>query len=108
MESLTQEEYAFLKTYEDRLNTASKSQYVRAIPSGDIHKMRLIYSRLIGKSYSMNESCGGCILTLCRKLKPIYDEYTVKRNSTGQGTEENEDSANAFGGEIKNSNTKES
>jgi hypothetical protein len=46
MESLTQEEYAFLKTYEDRLNTASKSQYVRAIPSGDIHKMRMIYSRL--------------------------------------------------------------
>lgn len=97
MESLTQEEYAFLKTYEDRLNTATKSQYVRAIPSGDIHKMRMIYSRLIGKSYPMNESCGGCILTLCRKLKPIYDEYT-ERKSIREESENDDSSADASRG----------
>ena len=75
MEKLTKEEYEFLKEYEDRLNSATTSQYIRAIPSGAVHKMRLIYSRLIGSNYSMNESCGGCIITLCRKINVPYNEY---------------------------------
>ena len=75
MEKLTKEEFEYLSKYEDRLKTAVGSNFVRAIPSGVVHKMREIYSRLIGKTYSMNENCGGCILTLCKKLNTPYNEY---------------------------------
>lgn len=93
MRQLTKEEYEFLQPYSDRLNTASKSQYIRALPSNFVHQMRLIYERLIDKSYSMNESCGNCILTLCRKMKPYYDEYEHRSNR--EESENDDNSADA-------------
>lgn len=110
MEKLNEQEFNFLKQYEDRLKSASNSAYIKSMPSAAVHTMREIYSRLIGQTYSMNENCGGCILTLCRKLYKPYEEYkrTIEGNSAGQRTEENEDSSNASGGKVKNSDTKKS
>lgn len=108
METLTQEEYEFLQKYEDRLQSATTSSYIRALRSGEIHKMREIYSRLIGKTYQMNESCGSCILNLCRKLYPIYNEYrnNLERDSSGQTAEDQCDSDSTVGGKVKTRNTK--
>lgn len=108
MEKLTKEEFEYLSKYEDRLKTAVGSNFVRAIPSGVVHKMREIYSRLIGKTYSMNENCGGCILTLCKKLNTPYNEYkeTIKGNSTGCTTETDTDTPEISGGEVQTGDTK--
>lgn len=108
MEKLTKEEFDFLKQYEDRLETASTSAYIRHLNSSVVHKMREIYSRLIGKTYSMNENCGGCILTLCRKLNVPYNEYkeTIKGNSTGCTTETDTDTPEISGGEVQTGDTK--
>ena len=107
MENLKQEEYEYLKKYEDRLNSAISANYVRAIPSGVVHKMREIYSRLIGQTYSMNENCGACVLTLCRKLYKPYEEYkqSIEWNSNRQVSEEEQNTGIAVGGEIKAGNT---
>lgn len=108
MEKLTKEEFEYLSKYEDRLKTAVGSNFVRAIPSGVVHKMREIYSRLIGKTYSMNENCGGCILTLCKKLNKPYNEYkeTIEGNSTGCTTETDTDTPEISGGEVQTGDTK--
>lgn len=108
MEKLTKEEFEFLKQYEDRLNTAVTSRYIRAIPSGSVHRMREIYSRLIGQTYSMNENCGGCILTLCKKLNKPYYEYKqeIERNSTRCTTKTQPDTPEVSGGEVQTGNTK--
>lgn len=108
MEKLTKEEFEYLSKYEDRLKTAVGSNFVRAIPSGVVHKMREIYSRLIGKTYSMNENCGGCILTLCKKLNTPYNEYkeTIEGNSTGCTTETDTDTPEISGGEVQTGDTK--
>lgn len=111
MEKLKKEEYEFLSRYSDRLESASKSAYInRSMPTAVVHKMREIYSRLIGKPYAMNENCGSCILTLCRKLKPIYDEYekSIQGNSTGRTTETQSDPSNVSGGEEQTGNTNSS
>lgn len=108
MEKLTKEEFEYLSKYEDRLKTAVGSNFVRAVPSGAVHKMREIYSRLIGKTYSMNENCGGCILTLCKKLNTPYNEYkeTIEGDSTGCTTETDTDTPEISGGEIQTGDTK--
>lgn len=107
---LTAEEYQLLDKYSDRLNTAVRSSYVRAIPSGDVHRMRMIYSRLIDRPYSMNESCSSCILTLCKKLKKIYDEYneTIKKQSDRQASESDKNIGTAGSGTVENGNTEKS
>lgn len=108
MEKLTKEEFEYLSKYEDRLKTAVGSNFVRAVPSGAVHKMREIYSRLIGKTYSMNENCGGCILTLCKKLNTPYNEYkeTIEGDSTGCTTETDTDTPEISGGEVQTGDTK--
>lgn len=100
MEILKQEEYEYLKKYEDRLNSAISANYVRAIPSGVVHKMREIYSRLIGQTYSMNENCGACVLALCRKLYKPYEEYkqSIEGKSAGCTAKGEEDTQNVSGG----------
>lgn len=100
MEKLTQEEFDYLSKYEDRLNTAKTANYTRAVPSGIVHKMREIYSRLIGKYYSMNENCGSCILALLKKLYTPYYEYkqTIEGDSARCSTESEQDTSNASGG----------
>lgn len=100
MEKLTQEEFEFLENYEDRLNSATTANYTRAIPSGVVHQMREIYSRLIGKYYSMSESCGRCILTLCKKLYAPYYEYkqTIQRDSARCTNESEQNTSDASGG----------
>lgn len=107
MKNLTEEEFEFLSKYEDRFNSAATANYVRAIPSGIVHKMREIYSRLIEKPYAMNENCGSCILNLCRKIKPVYDEYkeTIQRNSTGCTTETQSDPSDVVGGKEQTGDT---
>lgn len=108
MEKLTKEEFEYLKKYEDRLNSAAGSNFVRAIPSGVVHTMREIYSRLIGQTYAMNEHCGGCVLALCKKLNKPYNEYkeTIEGNSTGCTTETDTDTPKVSGGEIQTGDTK--
>lgn len=108
MEKLTKEEYEFLTTYKDRLETATISNYIRAIPSNQVHQMRVIYSRIIGSEYQMTETCGACVLTLCKKLKPIYDEYEkdIEGNTTGCPSETESDSSEISGGEKQVRNTK--
>lgn len=108
IKQLTKEEFEFLEKYEDRLNTAATSAYVRTIPSATVHRMREIYSRLIGQTYAMNENCGGCILTLCRKLNKPYNDYkeTIQRNSTGRTTEVDSDTTKAVGGEVETGDSK--
>ncbi|MBO7712583.1 MAG: hypothetical protein J6S85_03385 [Methanobrevibacter sp.] len=104
-----QSEFEFLKNYEDRLKTASTAAYIsKSMPTSVVHKMREIYSRLIGQSYAMNENCGGCILTLCRKLYPLYYEYkqTIERNSAGCSTESEQDTSNASGGKEQTADTR--
>lgn len=107
MEKLNNEEYEYLKKYEDRLITASGSNYARAIPSGAVHKMREIYSRLIGQTYAMNESCGACVLTLCKKLYPPYKQYDdeIKRNSTRRTSKSKSDSGKTITRKVETGNT---
>lgn len=108
MEKLRQDEFEFLDRYKDRLISASQSAYInRSLPSAVVHKMREIYSRLIDRPYSMNEGCGSCILTLCRKLFYPYDEYkqTIERNSAGCTTETQQNSTDASGGKEQTGDT---
>lgn len=100
MEKLTKEEYEFLKLYEDRINSAHTSAYAKSMPSSVVHRMREIYSRLIGQWHSMNENCGSCVLTLLRKLYTPYYEYkqSIEGNSARCSTESEQDTSNASGG----------
>ena len=108
MEKLTQEEFEFLEKYEDRLTSATTSNYTRAVPTGVVHRMREIYSRLIGKWYSMNEGCGSCILTLLKKLYTPYYEYkqTIERNSARCTDEGEQDTSVASGGKEQTADTR--
>lgn len=108
MERLTEQEFNFLKQYENRLISASNSSYIKSMPSGVVHRMREIYSRLIGQWYSMNENCGSCVLTLCRKLYQPYYEYkqSIKGNSAGCSTESEQDIGTSSGGEKQTADTR--
>ena len=100
MEKLNEQEFNFLKQYENRLESASNSAYIKSMPSAVVHTMREIYSRLIGQTYSMNENCGSCILTLCRKLYKPYEEYkqSIEGNSAGCTAKGEEDTPDVSGG----------
>lgn len=103
---LTQEEFDFLKQYEDRFETAHTSNFARGLGSKIVEEMRRIYSRLIDKNYSMNINCGGCILTLLKKLYPYYNEYReIQRNSSGQTSAPEQNTGNAVTGEVETGNT---
>ena len=108
IDKLTKEEYEFLKQYKDKLETASQSNCIRALPSNVVHTMREIYSRLIGKYYSMNEHCGGCVLALCKKLYPHFKAYEdeIERNSAGCTTETDNNPPEISGGEVQTGDTK--
>lgn len=109
MEMLTKEEFDTLTEYADRLATAANSDYIRALSSNVVHTYRMIYSRLIGETYSMNEHCGSCVLELCKRLKPYYDAYEKeanKGNTSGDTTETKPDTTEASGGEKQTRNKK--
>lgn len=104
---LTKEEFDYLKQFEDRFETAHTSNFARSIGSKTVEEMRRIYSRLIDKNYSMNINCGGCILTLLKKLYPYYNEYReIERNSSGQANQTEQNTGNAVAGEIETGDTK--
>ena len=100
MEKLTEEEFKFLELYENRINSAHISAYSKSMPSGVVHRMREIYSRLIGQWYQMNENCGSCVLTLLRKLYTPYYEYkkTIEGDSARCSTESEQDNGTSSGG----------
>lgn len=108
MEKLTEEEFKFLELYENRINSAHISSYAKSMPSGVVHRMREIYSRLIGQWYQMNENCGSCVLTLLRKLYTPYYEYkqTIQGNSAGCSTESEQDNGTSSGGKEQTADTR--
>lgn len=104
---ITSEEYEFLKQYDDRFETAFHSNFARAIPSTIVGRMKDIYSRLIGQPYSMNTSCGGCVLNLLKKLYPYYNEYReIERNTSRQVPETEQDSGTVSTGENEAGDSK--
>ena len=108
MEKLTEEEFKFLEQFEDRINSAHISAYAKTMNSSVVHRMREIYSRLIGKWHQMNENCGSCVLTLLRKLYAPYYEYkqTIERNSARCTNESEQNTSNASGGKEQNADTR--
>lgn len=81
---MKQEDFEYLKQFEDRFNTALKANYARGIQSKDVEKIRNIYSEIIGQPYKMNTSCSSCILKLLQKVSPYYFEF---KNDRGTKTE---------------------
>jgi hypothetical protein len=87
---LTKDEYEYLKQFEDRFITATKSNYSRAIQSTDLKKITDIYSRLIGQTYRNNSNCSTCVLKLLQRLSKYYFEYGTEENSRKAQKDETE------------------
>lgn len=102
---MKQEDFEYLKQFEDRFITALKANYARGIQSKDVEKIRSIYSEIIGQPYKMNTSCSSCILKLLQKISPYYYEFkngqSSKKNSGETKKEEGNSGTDRYGTEEK-------
>lgn len=93
MKQLTEEQFEYLRGFEDRFITATKSNYCRNVQKQDVIKLKEIYEYLIEQEYIMSVACATCIFNLIKRIAPIYFEYKEKLNENGSResgtTEEN-------------------
>lgn len=73
---MTKEEYTFLSDWEDRLITAAKADYARAIQKPVAERMKEIYERLTDDK-TIHLDCSKCVL---RMLKSLYKFYSEKKS----------------------------
>jgi hypothetical protein len=78
MKQLTEEQFKYLRGFEDRFVTATKSNYCRNVQKQDVIKLKEIYEYLIEQEYRMSVACATCILNLIKRIAPIYFEYQEK------------------------------
>lgn len=78
---MKKEDFEYLKQFEDRFLTATKSNYARSIQSKDVEKIRAIYSDINGQPYRMNSNCSACVLKLLQKVSPYYFEFKNDRRT---------------------------
>jgi hypothetical protein len=91
MKQLTEDQFKYLKGFEDRFITATKSNYCRNVQKQDVIKIKEIYEYIIEQEYRMSIACATCILNLIKRIAPIYFEYQEKlktNESEGSGTSE--------------------
>lgn len=93
MKELTKEQYDYLKQFDNRFITATKSDYCRNVQKKDVIKIKEIYEYIIEQEYRVNPSCGTCILNLIRKVAPIYfgyEESKINKDKEDSGIIESE------------------
>ena len=89
-----------LEQFEDRFQTAVRSQYARAITSKDYDILKEILVKA-GKSVSGNGNCSRCQYNLLLELGKLYFEYKNE-----QATKATKDTPDPKGGTIQESDTK--
>lgn len=75
---LTELEIKLLNKYEDRLRQ-SRSNYLRAITSIDLHKLNEIYEKITGNKYHLNSACSTCQLKFIQSLDKVYHKYLLEQ-----------------------------
>nr|UVM99291.1 MAG: hypothetical protein [Bacteriophage sp.] len=110
MKQLTEEQFKYLRGFEDRFVTATKSNYCRNVQKQDVIKIKEIYEYLIEQEYRMSVACATCILNLIKRIAPIYFEYQEKlKTNESEGSraaEENREAKKGRGKRESNRRTK--
>ncbi len=86
---MLKEDYDYLKQFDNQINTATKSNYMRSIPIDCLTKIKEIYERLIGAKYETNLYCSVCVLKLIKLISKYYYEYkpdTAEKTDIGTTT----------------------
>lgn len=69
---MLEEDYEFLKQFENNFRTAIHSNYTRNIVESNLKKMVAIYEKEIGKPYKLCFHCGTVIVNFLKDLGAIY------------------------------------
>lgn len=80
MLNYTKKEMEFLKKYENQMYTAVHSNYCRYISSSELLQIQRIYERVSEAPYSLNMSCGHCVLKLIRSAGRLYFQQKEKKD----------------------------
>lgn len=88
-----------LEQFEDRFQTAVRSQYARAITSKDYDTLKEILVKA-GKTVSGNGNCSKCQYNLLLELGKLYFEYKNE-----QATKAAKDTDTSKGGTVQESDT---
>ncbi len=69
---LTQEEFAAVAVYEQQIQTAVRSNYLRNVGRSGLAVLVPIYERATASKLSVNGNCAACILDLLKRIGAIY------------------------------------
>lgn len=79
---MKQENYNYLKKFDDNMITASKAGYSRNISRKEIKRIVEIYKEETGREYNDNPYCSGCMVNILTELKGMYDSHRHKVDDT--------------------------
>lgn len=72
MTTFTKEQMAALSVYEERLRTASRSQWCRAVTGAQFREVYGIWKEASGEILDNNANCGSCVLRLFARCGAAY------------------------------------
>ena len=68
----TKEQMTVLSSYEDRLGTAYRAQWCRAMQKQDYETVYQLWQEVSGESLEHNANCGSCVLHLMSRVGAAY------------------------------------
>lgn len=91
MTRFTKEQMDVLAGYEDRLGTATRAQWCRAMMKRDYDTVWELWHAASGESLERNANCGSCVLHLMARVGAAYfaqkgEEETKTRTRTKTAT----------------------
>ena len=72
MIKFNKEQMAVLAKYEDRLGTAYRAQWCRAMQKSDYEEVYRVWQAASGESLEHNANCGSCVLHLMSRVGAAY------------------------------------
>lgn len=87
MKQFSKADMKYLKQFEDRFNTAIKSDYVRNLTQGDLEKIAQIYYNTFNVRLSYVPNCGSCALSIMKTVGRKYNEQISNGNGESRKEE---------------------
>lgn len=79
---MTEEQYTYLKQFEDRFIRLKSSDYCASIKTKDLEEIKKIYEELSNRKFTGSLSCSSCVVKLLRKISKYYFDYGENRQIT--------------------------
>lgn len=70
--NLTNEEFEFLKSIEDKLYTACYCKFVRLGNRSQLEELDKVYKRVFNTTEGAIGACAHCLLNICKKVGTLY------------------------------------